>query len=136
LFGSLLAGRGWHLHVLGEQISSDPITPALGTMVPATLQPDGTLARDLAFSTLVFGPENSGRGGWLGHLDVGFYKELDGPGRSVGRLGITVLNLGFTPIAPGLPEIVYDGNLGYTRVLYTPKLFLPPVPTLTFMLEF
>jgi hypothetical protein len=136
VFGSLLAGRGWRLHLLGELISSDPITPALGTMNPAALQPDGTLQRDPAFSILVLGPENSGRAGWMGHVDLGFHKEIDGPGRSVGRLGISVLNLGFTPIAPGVPELKYDEKLGYVRVLYTPKLFLPPVPTLTFMLEF
>lgn len=136
-FGSLLAGRGWRLFVLGELTSSDPITPALGTMSRAHLNPDGTVERgEFGIPVLVFGPENSARGGWMGHVDVGFHKEIDGPGRSVGRLGISVLNLGFTPIAPGLPEIKYDENLGFSRVLYTPRLFLPPVPTLTFMLEF
>ncbi len=136
VFGSLVAGHGWRLHVLGELISSDPITPALGTMSGASLLPDGTLARNFGVSTLVLGPENSARGGWMGHVDVGFHKEIGGPGRSVGRLGISVLNLGFTPIAPGVPEIKYDDNTGFSRVLYTPRLFLPPIPTLTFMLEF
>jgi hypothetical protein len=135
VFGSLFAGRGWRIHVLGELLSSDPVTPALGTMNSTTIQPDGTLAQGYV-PRLVFGPENSARGGWMGHVDLGFHKEIDGPGRSVGRLGISVLNLGFTPIAPGLPEIKYDKTAGYSRVLYTPKLFLPPIPTLTFMLEF
>jgi hypothetical protein len=72
----------------------------------------------------------------MGHVDVGFHKEIDGPGRSVGRLGISILNLAFTPISPGVPEIKYDDAFGQPRVVYTPRLFLPPVPTLTFMLEF
>jgi hypothetical protein len=136
-FASLMAGRGWRLHLLGELTSSDPITPAIGTAGRARLLPDGSLDRgSFGFEALVFGPENSTRGGWMGHLDVGFQKEIGGPGRSVGRLGISVLNLGFTPIAPGLPEIKYDENAGFSRVLYTPKVFLPPIPTLTFMLEF
>lgn len=137
VFGTLAAGHGWRLHLLGELTSSDPITPALGTIARGSLQPDGTIDRGSSgFPVLVLGPENSARGGWMGHVDVGFHKEIGGPGRSVGRLGISVLNLGFTPIAPGLPEIKYDDDAGFSRVLYTPKLFLPPIPTLTLMLEF
>lgn len=101
------------------------------------MRPDGTIDRgSFTNIVLVYGPENSARGGWMGHVDVGFQKEIGGPGRSVGRLGISVLNLAFTPISPGLPEIKYDVDTGVNRVLYTPRLFLPPVPTLTFMLEF
>lgn len=136
-FASLLAGRGWRLHLLGELTSSDPITPALGSAGRARLLPDGSLDREsFGSEVLVFGPENSARGGWMGHLDVGFQKEIGGPGRSVGRMGISILNVAFTPIAPGLPEIKYDENAGFTRVIYTPRLFLPPIPTLTLMLEF
>ena len=135
LFAGLLACHGWRLHLLGEVASSDPITPALGTVSQATLLPDGSLDPG-SYPRLVYGPENSGRGGWMGHVDVGFQKEIGGPGRSVGRFGISILNLAFTPISPGLPEIKYDDSVGFTRVIYTPRLFLPPVPTLTFMLEF
>jgi len=136
VFAGLRAGRGWRLHALAEVASSDPITPALGTVSLATLMPDGTVNREsFARTTLVYGRENSGRGGWMGHVDVGFHKGIDGPGRSVGRLGISILNLAFTPISPGVPEIKYDDAFG-PRVVYTPRLFLPPVPTLTFILEF
>jgi TonB-dependent Receptor Plug Domain len=134
-FYSLLAGRGWRFHVVGEIVSGDPITPALGTISVGTIGADGTL-RHGGFPHMIMGPENSARGGWMGHVDLGFEKELGGPGRSVGHMGISVLNVAFTPIAPGVPTVDYDETVGAPRVVYHPRLFLPPVPTLTFRLEF
>ncbi|MGH7699291.1 MAG: hypothetical protein ACREMJ_02055 [Gemmatimonadales bacterium] len=131
-FLTWFTGRGWRLNVRADLMSSDPITPALGTMELAALHPgDGSLSRGgFASPTIVLGPENSARGGWMGHLDLGVQKDIDGPGRSVGRIGVTVLNLAFTPVVPAVPTI--EGG----RVVYRPRLFLPPVPTLTFNLEF
>jgi hypothetical protein len=137
-FATWFTGHGWRLNLLGDLSSSDPITPALGTIGQGTLLPDGGLGRDPGFTpvVLVLGPENSGRGGWVGHLDLGIQKEIGGPGASTGRIGISILNLAFTPIAPAAPEVKYDPRTGVLRVQYHPRLFLPPVPTLTFMLEF
>jgi hypothetical protein len=138
-FASWFPGRGWRLNLLGDLSSSDPITPALGTIWVGRLGPDGTLNRTGEFflrDGLVLGPENSARGGWTGHLDLGLQKEIGGPGSSTGRIGISILNLAFTPIAPAVPEVDYDETVGFTRVRYRPRIFLPPVPTLTFMLEF
>jgi hypothetical protein len=137
-FASWFPGRGWRLNFLGDLSSSDPITPAVGTMWRGTLMPDGTLSRDsrLSPAALILGPENSGRGGWTGHLDLGLQKEIGGPGSSTGRIGISILNVAFTPIAPAIPEVRFDDKADMLRVQYRPRLFLPPVPTLTFMLEF
>ncbi|HEY3219628.1 MAG TPA: carboxypeptidase-like regulatory domain-containing protein [Gemmatimonadales bacterium] len=138
VFYSLLAGRGWRFHFVGEIGSGDPITPALGTITVGSMGADGTLRRGGFFGNtrLIMGPENSARGGWTGHVDVGFEKEIGGPGRSVGRLGISVLNVAFMPIAPGVPDVDFDPKTGVERVIYQPQIFLPPVPTLTFRLEF
>jgi CarboxypepD_reg-like domain len=136
-FASWFPGRGWRLNLLGDLSSSDPITPALATLEPGVLRPDGTLDRSPFYGeALVFGPENSARGGWTGHVDLGLQKEIGGPGSSTGRIGISILNLAFTPIAPAVPEVDFDKSVGFVRVRYRPRLFLPPVPTLTFMLEF
>jgi hypothetical protein len=136
-FASWFPGRGWRVNLLGDLASSDPITPALGTLEPGLLRTDGTLDRSSFYGeALVFGPENSARGGWTGHVDLGLQKEIGGPGSSTGRIGISILNLAFTPIAPAVPEIDFDKSVGFVRVRYRPRLFLPPVPTLTFMLEF
>ena len=137
-FYSLLAGRGWRFHLVGDIASSDPITPALGTIAVNTLGADGTLRPAGIFggSRMIMGPENSARGGWMGHVDIGFEKEVGGPGRSIGQLGISVLNVGFTPISPGFPDVDFDNKTGVERVIYKPRIFLPPVPTLTFRLEF
>jgi hypothetical protein len=137
-FYSILAGRGWRFHFVGEVGSGDPITPALGTITVGSIRADGTLRRTgfYGFSQMIMGPENSARGGWMGHVDLGLEKEIGGPGRSVGQLGITVLNVAFTPIAPGVPVVDFDEKAGAQRVIYKPRLFLPPVPTLTFRLEF
>ncbi len=137
-FYSLLAGRGWRFHLVGDVASSDPITPALGTTTLSNLAADGTLRPGGLFrwSRMIMGPENSARGGWMGHIDVGFEKEIGGPGRSIGQLGISVLNVGFTPISPGFPDVDFDNKTGVQRVVYKPRIFLPPVPTLTFRLEF
>jgi hypothetical protein len=137
VFATWFAGHGWRLNFLGDLSSSDPITPALGTMGQGNLLPDGTLGRGTpSLQTIVFGPENSGRGGWTGHLDLGLQKEIGGPGRSKGRLGISILNIAFTPIAPASPEIDFDEKTFVPRVIYKPRIFLPPVPTLTLMFEF
>jgi hypothetical protein len=47
-----------------------------------------------------------------------------------------VLNVAFMPIAPGVPDVDFDPKTGVERVIYQPQIFLPPVPTLTFRLEF
>jgi len=136
-FATWFAGHGWRLNFLGDLSSSDPITPALGTIGQGNLLPDGTLGRGTpSLQTIVFGPENAGRGGWTGHLDLGLQKEIGGPGRSRGRLGISILNIAFTPIAPASPEIAFDEKTYVPRVIYKPRIFLPPVPTLTLMFEF
>ena len=134
-FASLLAGHGWRFNLLAEAASPDPITPALGTWSRAVLLPDGTLLRNAGPALLVYGDENSARGGWMGHLDIGLQKQIGGPGRSVGHIGIAVLNLAFTPVAPGVPDIDFDVADG-PRVVYRPRLFLPPIPTVTLSFEF
>jgi hypothetical protein len=134
-FMAWLPGHGWRFHWLAEVSSPEPLTPVLGTFSPGTLlpgpagvtkEPPGYLGR-----TIALGRENTGRDRWVGHLDLGFQKEVGGPGRSVGRIGITVLNAAFTRIGTSVPEFGEDGSL-----VYKPRIYLPPVPTLTFNLEF
>jgi hypothetical protein len=69
----------------------------------------------------------------MGHVDLGIQKEFGGPGRSVGRFGVTVLNLAFTPVAPATATFSEGGPY---RVVYRRRIFLPPVPTFTLNLEF
>jgi hypothetical protein len=135
-FTQWFIGRGWRVNLLADFSSADPITPALGTLEVGRLLSDGTLDRGASVAKLVLGPENSGRGGWMSHVDLGLQKELGGPGRSRGHLGISVLNVGFTRIAPAAPEVDYDEHLGVTRVIYRPRIFLPPIPTLTLSFDF
>ena len=132
-FFTWFTGRGWRFNVLAELLSPEPTTPAGSTLEQALLAPDG-LHRRSRFPVMVPGPENSARGGWMGHLDLGIQKEIGGPERPVWRIGVSILNLGFTRIAPAMPEIDV-GSQGW-HVVYRPRIFLPPVPTLTFGFEF
>ncbi|HXF94891.1 MAG TPA: carboxypeptidase-like regulatory domain-containing protein [Gemmatimonadales bacterium] len=134
-FVTWFTGRGWRFNLLADLASAEPITPAFGTMELAGLHPgEGSLNRRAPASpTMVLGPENSARGGWTGHVDVGVRKEIGGPGRSVGHLGVSILNLSLAPVAPAVPGFSEEGPL---RVVYRPRFFLPPVPTVTFDLEF
>jgi hypothetical protein len=124
-------GRGWHLNWLAELASPEPVTPALGAFWPRDLSPSPVGGPSGVRNAVIeLGAENSARGGWVGHVDLGIQKELGGPGRSTGRLGISILNLSFTRVVPVVAH-VEDGYLTY-KALY----FLPPIPTFTFRLDF
>ena len=139
VFFAWTSGKGWHLTWLGELASPEPMTPALGAFSIGRVIPGIGAWRDPGFfdlPTIALGRENAARGAWVGHIDLGVQKEIGGPGRSRGRLGVSILNLSFTRVAPVVPRIEFDEDLDVSRLIYKPRFILPPIPTFTINFEF
>jgi len=145
LAGHLRAGRRLVLYGAGNVGSGLPITPVAQVIVvgnpKSALQ---GLDRDStgAIASYVYGAENSARGGVTYNVDAGASIEFGGPGRSLIHAGISVINLTYGRVAAAVPRapIFSDTDGGPAgsdgRVHYVPAFVLPPIPTVTFRVEF
>jgi len=125
-------GRGWRLTSFGDVSSPEPLTPIVAVVQQGTFTPVGVI-RDTVLGRFVMipGAENSLRGVWVGRVDLALTKSF-GWGGAHGAVGLSVLNLSFTRVAPVRPQL---GGFG-GAVQYKPLYPLPPIPTITFRLEF
>jgi hypothetical protein len=85
----------------------------------------------------ILGSENSARGGATFHADFGVSKQFTGPWDSNFYLGIALINVLIGPVAPEVPVIPsFDFRLNGIGVKYERSFILPPLPTVTFRMEF
>ncbi len=128
LFSQLSLGR-WLLFSAAEAASGPPFTPV--DQVVQVGIPDSTgLGR---FPGYIFGKENSSRSAGTFRIDLGATYQFKGPWSSDMWLGLSVINVGFGPVAP---TEVQPPDLSTTRVRYERAFDLPAVPTVTLRVEF
>jgi hypothetical protein len=128
-------GKRWYAFGAGEFASGQPITPVqevvriLGDTVAGftPLVPLGYL----------YGPEGIGRSAPTFHFDVGARVRFTGPGGSALLIGLSVINLGFGPVAPQVPEELFPyPGYGNEGVVYRRLFAMPAVPSITGRIEF
>lgn len=143
LLGQIGLGQRWTLFGAFEASSGVCLTPVAQVIFvgfPNATDNDPSKSAPV----YVYGRENSTRG--LGTLrgDLGGRFLFRGPWGSHAAVGISVLNVGFGPVAPIVPASpLYDiGDLGPSgrpevlHVRYERLFSLPPVPTVTLRVEF
>ena len=103
--------------------------------------PDGDPSGAFTRLSSIYGPEGSARSAGTFHVDFGTSVTLGGPGSSVIRLGASVINLTFGPVAPDVP--VQPGELMQPNGTYLPggvqykrSFTLPAIPSVTARIEF
>lgn len=75
------------------------------------------------------------------HVDVGGQLAIRGPWGSRVRIGLSVINLAFGPVAPDVPVEPFelfnlDGSYSDEGVRYERLFTLPPVPSVSVRIEF
>jgi hypothetical protein len=86
----------------------------------------------------IYGPENSIRSGGTARIDFGARYLFGGPWGSRAALGLAVLNVAFGPVAPAIPRDPdhFLGDPPSIRIGWERLFVLPPIPTITFRMEF
>lgn len=139
IFAVGLAGRGWGFSFLAETASPEPNTPIEALFISGPLTPSG-IKRDTTAGGVTFvpGPENSARGIWTGHVDIGISKTFGSAMGVHGAVSLSVLNLAFSRVASYQPAFLSFGTgQSYAGTLvYRPKFVLPAVPTVSVTVEF
>jgi hypothetical protein len=130
-----LSGR-WSWYSAFEATSAIPLT-----LVDQVIFLDNPPDTSLGFPGFLYGRENSARGSGTARADVGLKFGFRGFGRSRATLGISVINIGFGPVAPlkvstPIPEPGGVGEPDNIRVRYERLFNLPAIPTLTLRMEF
>jgi hypothetical protein len=138
--GHVKLSRRWTVFGSFEATSAIPLTPV--EQVIFFNDPRlGSLGPELVFPAYVYGPENSGRGIGTARADIGARFEFKGIAGSRAALGLSVINLGFGPVAPIEPaspqlEAGAWGGPEVVRVSYHRLFDLPAIPTVTLRMEF
>jgi hypothetical protein len=89
--------------------------------------------------TYVYGRENAIRSTETARFDLGGRYSFGGPWGSRAVLGFSVLNVAFGPVAPLIPadsDLVDLSDPGAIHIGWERLFVLPPIPTVTFRLEF
>lgn len=128
LLGTARGGRGIRLSATAELTSGAPYTPILGWSA------SGDPARPIPTN----GTENSATGVALLRGDASMAKEFHGPLGSHLEVGFSITNLSVGEQAPRRDDLVtrFAGGVYTTRVRTKLLFDLPPVPSLTFRLQF
>jgi hypothetical protein len=140
LMGNVRLFDRWQFFALLEGASTLPTTPVIQMAPYGRL--DG-VRRSVVHSgphagtglALVYGEENSARGLPTVHLDLGARYAFTGPWDSEAQIGFSVLNLTWGPVAPLEPVLPLLG-FGQNTLEYRRTFQLPPVPTITFRMQF
>lgn len=123
--GQLQAARRWTFFGTFEGQSGVPLTP-IDQVAPV--------------GGFIYGAENGIRSAGTARLDFGARYFFGGPWGSRAALGISVMNLAFGPVAPlTLPvgsETIRLGDQRAVRIGWERLFVLPPIPTMTFRMEF
>jgi CarboxypepD_reg-like domain/TonB-dependent Receptor Plug Domain len=134
--GRARLGTHWSLSGAFEGSSGPPLTPVDGVIFVDLPDSTGPSHGGLAY---LYGAENSARSAGTARVDVGATYSFKGPGRTRMALGLSVINLGFGPVAPLTPADpgLEPGNPPMSGPVRYQRLFdLPAVPSFTFRLEF
>lgn len=134
----------FHFFAAVEGSSAAPLTPVSGVINVGGPDPeDGGIVRGpgVGRPSYLYGLENSGRGSGTWRADVGTYYRFKGPWRTSMEAGLSIINLGFGPVAALRPvdpaELLSSISAGTpTHVRYERLYDLPAVPTLTLRMEF
>jgi hypothetical protein len=135
LLGQLKLSARWAIFGMLEAQSGAALTPV--DQVLLFERPGGSdrLGPSLSY---VYGAENGMRSPGTARLDAGARWRFGGPWGSQAALGLSVLNLTFGPVAPVTPKD--PERLGTDpptiRIEWERLFVLPPIPTVTFRLEF
>lgn len=136
-----VVGSRWYLFAISEFSSGQPITPPKEVVRPESpiLAGDSSSVRGLL--RYLYGQEGVGRSAGTVRLDFGARVQLNGPGDSRISVGLSVINLGFGPVAPEVPvepfELIRsDGSFPSDGVQYKRLFSLPAVPSITARIEF
>jgi hypothetical protein len=131
LFGQAVLGK-WSLSTTVEAGSGVPVTPIDQVILVNDLfEP----ARRGGVPSYIYGPENGLRGAGIARADLAIRYRFSGPWGSDATLGLSVLNLAFSPVAPVVPASP-EINPGTVRVGYERLFDLPPIPTITLRISF
>ncbi len=142
LFGRTHVGSHWSASMAFEGTTGVPVTLVDGVLLAGLPVGTGnTLQRDgVGRPAYIYAEENGGRSAGTARMDLGAQYAFRGPWESRMALGLSVLNVGFGPVAPLRPSAPdFDpnsgGNLG-GRVRYERLFDLPAVPSLTLRIAF
>ena len=139
-----LQGRLTHrLRAFGaaELLSGQAMTP-VRALVQTQLPPRPASGASLTRLAYQFGPEGSARSAGTFHLDVGVEGGFREPGGARISVNLSVLNIGFGPVAPEEPASPYELLPGSSfetppsSVPYRRRFDLPAVPSLSLRVEF
>jgi hypothetical protein len=139
-FGHLKLSRRWTVFGAFEAASAIPLTPVEQIIfINDPLSSGSGLA--LGRPVYVYGEENSARGIGTARADLGVRFAFKGIAGSRAALGLSVINLGFGPVAPMEPaspslEPGPPGEPDIVRVRYERLFDLPAIPTVTLRMEF
>jgi hypothetical protein len=140
LLGQMLLSRRWTLFGAFEAITGPPLTPI--EQVVQVDRPGEALESPFTRVAYVYGQENSVRAPGTARVDLALNYGFAGPWGSRMGLGISVLNLGFGPVAPVLTCGIHGCGNGKVEartasgVEYRRAYNLPAVPTVTLRMEF
>ncbi len=140
LLGQMRLSGRWTLFGAVEAISGPPLTPV--EQVVQVDRPGHEPNSPFDPVSYVHGRENSARSPGTARADLAVSYGFAGPWRSLMSLGISVINLGFGPVAPvlscgihgcgrGKPEAITASGVEYRRAFD-----LPAIPTVTLRMEF
>jgi hypothetical protein len=144
LLGQMPLSSRFHFFAAVEGSSAAPLTPISGVVSVGSPDPDdGGVVRGPGAGrpSYLFGAENSDRGSGTWRADVGTSYRFKGPWSTSMEAGLSIINLGFGPVAALRPvdpaELLSSISEGTpTPVRYERLYDLPAVPTLTLRMEF
>lgn len=138
--GQMGLGEHWTLFGAFEAVSGPPLTPI--EQVVQVHRPGGDEDFPGSQVAYVFGPENSARSPGTARADLALSYGFAGLWGSRMALGLSVINLGFGPVAPVLTCGIHGCGEGKAEqrtasgVEYRRAFDLPAIPTVTLRMEF
>lgn len=144
ILGQTHLGSRFSLFSAAEGASAAPLTPVASVINVGTPDPeDGGVGRGPGAGrpSYLYAAENSTRGSSTWRIDVGTTYRFKGPWETSMEAGLSIINLGFGPVAALRPvdpaELLSSISAGTpTYVRYERLYDLPAVPTLTLRMEF
>lgn len=140
VMGQMRLSHGWTLFGAFEALSGQPLTPIEQVVhVDRPGREGGVQGAQMAY---VYGRENSARTRGTARLDLAASYGFAGLWGTRMAVGISVINLGFGPVAPTLTCGIHgcgDGKVEArteSGVEYRRAFDLPAVPSVTFRMEF
>ena len=144
ILGQTRLGTRFSLFGAAEGATAAPLTPVAAVINVGGPDPDeGGVVRGPGAGrpSYLYASENSTRGSGTWRFDVGTTYRFAGPWKTSMEAGLSVINLGFGPVAALRPvdpaELLSSISAGAATYVRYERLYdLPAVPTLTLRMEF